>query len=253
MPYYLIHGAKADTAEACSIIQVAPSAGEAARIVQGKGVFTSNVVQLDDGSQDSLADAGSGSSDLLRLGTRLDHENRRDEAIFVMQYILGTHPESEAAIRIGRYLRRAGRLDEAWRYLNRLKVAGHGQHPIERLGFHCYTDLYKELAEICESEGKHKRYQFFMAVSQMIFICRLFLGSRSGKDGEFWYESNMDADAKRDWKQEACGLLEALYGSPRRANEILTPILKRRKREQYDWFVQRAVTMEETLAKAMEP
>jgi tetratricopeptide (TPR) repeat protein len=252
MPYFLVHGARVDTAEACSFIQIAPTAEEAAQIVQGKGVFTSGAVQLDDGSQDSLADAGNGPSDLLRLGTRLDHDKRTDEAIFVMRYILREHPEPEAAIRIGRYLRRAGRLDEAWKYLNKLKVTGYDPHPIERLGFHCYPDLYKELAEICETEGKHKRYQFFMAVSRIVFTCQIFLGRRLFKEGASWYELDMDPDTKRDWKQESCDVLEALYGSRQRANEVLKPILKRKKREQYDWFVQRAVTMEETLAKAME-
>lgn len=250
MPYFLVHGATAATAEECLLIQIAPTPSDAARLVQAKGVFTSRVVQLDDGSQDALPDAGDGESDLLRLGTRLDHQGRTDEAILVMRHILREHANAEAAIRIGRYLRRAKRFDDAWRHLNMVKVSGYDRHSIERLGFHCYPDLYRELAEICESENKHKRHQFFMAVSRLIWIARSTLGTQVQKDGVKFYE--VDRHSKYEWKSEAYEILAALYGSRRRAAEVLTPILRRRKREPYSWYVHRAVSMEETLASALE-
>lgn len=182
MPHYLVRGASSlDAADRAFAVFAADESGARAAASQ-VGIFVSSVVPLDQG-EPVPHDAGR-SSALARLATKLSRESRTDDAIAVMEQVYAMRvgeSVSSLCLRIPRYLLKAGRRDEAWRYLQRMRVSeiagnslGCDRSPAD------FTAFYKMCARVVRAGGRKDHAAIYEAAAEIAFVVNEYASACDG-------------------------------------------------------------------------
>lgn len=178
MPHFLIRGAR--QADAKDVQCVVFSSGEdaACEEVASHGILVAECRALDE-DDGRRGDEGTPEA-LKRLATALNREGRVDDAIAVMHQVYAESNEG-FCLRVPRYLLKAGRRDEAWEYLDKLRsglIKGNGLN--RRSSPHDVAEFFLMSEQVLSADERPDHAAMYAAAARISFSVHEWMLSSDG-------------------------------------------------------------------------